>query len=86
MNISLDYDGTITANRSLWLAFYYLCKTVGVNVYVITMRHEHEPITDWPGIVYYTCREAKIKFCRRNNIQIDIWIDDRPDFIFNDSV
>lgn len=85
ISIALDYDGTITKDRALWMAFYFLCRAAGHDVRVVTMRYEHEPICDWPGIIYYTGRKAKKAWCDKNGIKIDIWIDDNPEWITNDS-
>ena len=85
MVIGIDYDDTITLDRGFWLAFYFMARAAGHEVYVTTMRYEHEPIDDFPGMIYYTGRKAKKPFMEALGIKIDVWIDDRPEFIDNDS-
>ena len=86
MIIGLDYDGTITRDKAFWKAFIYMIKAVGHEVYIVTMRHEHEPIDmRLDCMVYYTCRKAKKPWCEKNGLNIDIWIDDNPQWVVQDS-
>lgn len=85
MKIGLDYDGTITAAPELWLAFYYTAIAQGHEVVVVTMRHPEEAVEDFPAKVIYTGRKAKKLWCDKQGIDIDIWIDDRPAWLFQDS-
>lgn len=85
MIIGLDYDGTVTADRAFWMAFYYQARACGHTVYIVTMRHETEPVTDFPAMVYYTGRRAKKPWCESNGIKIDVWIDDNPEWLVCDS-
>ena len=85
MIIGLDYDGTITEDKSFWIAFYYMARAAGHDVQVVTMRHESEPITDFPSMIWYTGRKAKKPWCDANGLKIDVWIDDQPAWLLNDS-
>jgi hydroxymethylpyrimidine pyrophosphatase-like HAD family hydrolase len=90
--IALDYDGTYTADPELWLAFIKNAHARGHKVVCVTMRHApeiHEALFD-PRLkelvtVYPTGREAKKKHMRMKGVQIDIWIDDNPEWIFEGS-
>lgn len=87
MIIGLDYDGTITLHRSFWVAVYYLARACGVEIVVVTMRYdtEEEGVYDFPAMIYYTERKAKKPFMEALGIKIDVWIDDNPNWIFEDS-
>lgn len=85
MIISLDYDGTYTEDPALWDMFVLHARRNGHQVFLITMRYPDEPVTLTANVnrVVYTSREAKLPYTARNNIQVDVWIDDRPDFILH---
>lgn len=89
MNIALDYDNTYTLDPDLWDVFIKLLAMRGHSVYIVTMRYVTqpiEPILDLvPGNVYYTSGKAKRKFMTDQDIRIDVWIDDIPDFILYDT-
>ena len=46
MNISLDYDGTISADVEFWVKFVAMAKEYGHTVAVVTNRHSHAPDSD----------------------------------------
>lgn len=86
---SLDYDGTYTADPELWLDFIKLAHERGHKVVCVTMRHLHEtedgsfdPRLKGLVTVFPTGREAKKPHMRKKGQQIDIWIDDVPEWIF----
>ena len=87
--IALDYDGTYTADPQLWLDFVNHAKSNGHTVHVVTMRYPQEAIIDSELLslveVYYTSRKAKKKFMRMLGIIPTIWIDDNPEWLFEDS-
>lgn len=85
MNIALDYDKTYTADKQLWNAFIQNAKNLGHSVICLTMRNTDERIFDMPCEIIYTSRKAKLIFAAKNNIKIDIWIDDNPAWLFNDA-
>lgn len=79
MRIAIDYDGTYSADPELWKPFIYHAKSRGHEVTCVTMRYPHEPI-EMPCPVFYTSRKAKaIAF------DADIWIDDSPRWLLQDS-
>jgi len=63
-----------------------MVKAAGHEVIIVTMRHEHEPVDmRMDCMVYYTCRKAKRPFMQSLGIKIDVWIDDNPHWIDQDS-
>lgn len=91
LTIAVDYDGTFTEDPEMWLDFISLAKKSGHRVICITMRYPQEggPVEAQLGWcvdeIYYTRRRAKIDYCRLNEIHVDIWIDDNPKWLFENS-
>lgn len=91
MNISLDYDGTITRDPEAWLEFVMLMQRQGHTVYIVTMRNEGEARElkqQWSKHVdgiFCTSRKAKRSFMYDRGICIDVWIDDEPGWILTDA-
>lgn len=89
MIIALDYDGTYTTEPILWKQFIENARKLSHKIICITMRNkEREAIKDMPSCVdiYYTDRQAKIDFTQQNGIVVDIWIDDKPAWLFEDAI
>ena len=89
--ISLDYDGTFTADPELWLDFVKKAQARGHEVIVVTMRSPLEAKSIDPRLselvqVMPTDRKAKRTFARTHGKVVDIWIDDVPEWIFEGSV
>ena len=84
MLIALDYDGTYTADPEFWECFIQMCRLRGIEIICVTMRYEHEPVK-CGCMPYYTGRKAKRQWCEYHGIKPDIWIDDRPEWIFQDT-
>lgn len=92
MKIALDYDKTYTVDPMFWDKIIDLAKERGHTVSFVTMRYptqkeelkiaEHFNI---PIPVVYTGRKAKVQYCLNNGIEFDIWIDDKPYYLLNDS-
>jgi hypothetical protein len=80
MLIALDYDKTYTADPALWDDFIQSAKDRGHTVKIVSMRYPSEPIESVPVDVVYTSRKAKATI-----FKADIWIDDSPTWIFEDS-
>lgn len=87
INISVDYDETITTNPQGWLKIMELLHELGMTVYVVTYRHarleeefdlEYLKHFDFIEGLIFTGRSGKKKFCEDLGINIDIWIDDNP--------
>lgn len=81
MLIALDYDKTYTADPGLWDAFLNLAEDRGHTVKIVTMRYPSEPIEGLNIEVVYTSRKAKF-----GSIPADIWIDDTPQYLFQDAM
>ena len=81
MIIALDYDKTYTADPAMWSDFIQLAQDYGHEVKIVTMRYPHEIIDSPPLAVVYTSRKAK-----GTAFKADIWIDDSPAWIFQDSL
>jgi len=80
MFLALDYDKTYTADPAMWDEFIQLAQGHGHEVKIVTMRYPHEAI-DVSVDVVYTSRKAKA-----SAVNADIWIDDSPAWIFQDSM
>lgn len=92
--IALDYDGTYTADPALWDAFIRAAQKQGHTVGCVTWRRNNAveaPVVHKLGQrhnmpLFFTGRKAKLQFMADQGIQVDIWIDDRPDAILADEV
>jgi hypothetical protein len=80
MRIALDYDKTYTADPVLWDGFARDALARGHAVFVVTMRMPSEPVDGISLPVIYTSRKAKSSV-----VEADIWIDDCPQYIFEDA-
>lgn len=91
MLIAIDYDGTYTADPKLWQMFIEKAIASGHQVICATMRYECE-VDSMCSIlkslvqVVPTKRAAKLPFLKAKGIEPDIWIDDNPLWIYNDSM
>lgn len=86
MIIALDYDKTYTADPDLWDEFINLAQNNSHEIICITMRFPSEKIEiDKVKKIYYTSRKAKLIWAKQNNINVDIWIDDKPGWLFDDA-
>jgi hypothetical protein len=81
MLVALDYDKTYTADPVLWDEFIQSAHTRGHVVKIVTMRRPDEVIENVPVEVVYTSRKAKSAM-----VQADIWIDDSPHWVYQDSL
>jgi hypothetical protein len=82
MRIALDYDGTYTADPELWREFIRIAKSRGHEVVCVTMRNVDEAMEPFGASNYYfTDRKAKVPAMAEEGIQIDIWIDDKPQWL-----
>ncbi len=94
MLIALDYDGTYTADPELWDQFISNARMRGHEVYCVTMRYEDteskEVTISLEGKVnriIYTDRKAKkAAFRMKCGYNPDIWIDDNPDWLYEDAL
>lgn len=82
MRIAIDYDGTITRDPSLLIAFIRLAMAGGHDVVCVTMRSADQAIQNLPCPVIYTDCEKKGFFMEKSGRHVDVWIDDHPEMIF----
>jgi hypothetical protein len=89
MNISLDWDGTVTAESTGFANFVNDMRALGHKVYIVTMRYPSECVRDpmmrrWAhgvdGIIP-TSRRAKKEVLDELNIKAHIYIDDHPEAV-----
>jgi len=91
MRIALDFDATYTLDPRMWEEFISLSVQHGHTIILATYRHEvhdaHPLIDELKKIipVYFTDGKAKKPFLEALGIVVDVWIDDRPMTIVEDS-
>ena len=80
--IAVDYDGTYTEDPALWDAFIRNAKRRGHDIFFVTGRFPHEKIADnSAGIpVHYTSLRCKADYMRDAGIDVDIVIEDSPEY------
>lgn len=94
--IALDIDGTYTEDIKMWDAFIKLAQSAGHNVIICTMRYHggqygniesKELIEIFTDVcpIYFTGRQAKKPYMEALGINVDIWIDDTPEWILHNS-
>ncbi len=91
ITIAIDYDGTYTADPLLWLDFIQKALDKGHKVVCVTMRWEGESDSMDPRLknlvpVVFTARQAKHPYVKKQGIDVHIWIDDCPHFVYEDSM
>jgi len=87
MIIALDYDKTYTADPEMWNLFITMCRQRDHKVICLTMRRYPEEQIKIPFVdITYTDRRAKKAYADENGIWVDIWIDDKPAYLFEDAL
>lgn len=91
MNIAVDYDNTITADRELFKVFIELARTKGHDVRIVTCRSESyglQPVFDYASTfvpelqVINTSGQEKHGYCvKYHDFDVDVWVDDNPHWI-----
>lgn len=89
MLLALDFDETYTKAPSFWDDFTAMARDQGHEVIMATYRH---PVADWHPLmedidmeIYFTDGKAKKPFLAERDVHPDIWIDDRPLTVVEDS-
>lgn len=93
MLIALDYDGTYTADTELWDQFILNARMRGHKVYCVTMRYADTESVDVElnlnskvdKIIYTNRKAKKVAFRMQCGHNPDIWIDDMPEWLFEDA-
>ena len=88
MNIALDFDDTYTCDTTLWDGFIYDAIKRGHDIRIVTMRKRSmtDPALDWLSQilpVIFTEYQQKRAFTNRIGWNVDVWIDDSPEFIIS---
>ncbi|NSZ63457.1 hypothetical protein G6L16_008905 [Agrobacterium tumefaciens] len=93
MNIALDYDSTYTADPQLWNLFISVCENSGHDIRIVTARDDRHDRTDALitlekrlPVIY--CRGVAKKWYLSHHGEgfvPDIWIDDKPESILENS-
>jgi hypothetical protein len=88
MIIALDYDDTFTLDPTFWTLFIESATKHGHKVICVTARRkilesQQELMKALPSYVetYFSYDEPKADYVKRNNIVVDVWIDDSPGWI-----
>jgi 5'(3')-deoxyribonucleotidase len=90
--IALDYDNTFTTDPEAWEKAMLVLKYSGFRIIGITMRYPEESYDvdmrygNLCDQIHFTSRKAKMQYCHQNNIRVDIWIDDNPNWLFKDAL
>lgn len=93
MTICFDYDNTFTRNPGMWMRIIKLMRLKDHRVILCTMRHPGESVEEEmfhhgvdPKVVfdaiYYTGRLAKVPYMESTGEPVDIWIEDSPQWLF----
>ena len=91
MNLALDYDNTYTRDPIFWNLVIDHAQNRGHKVYCITSRSPKDSAEVYDDLAkligkdacMFTNMSAKKTFAFKNNVSIDVWIDDSPFFIEN---
>ena len=84
--IGLDYDDTFSADPDGWYEALQILRDRGFSIIGVTFRDSETRITDQRYLsicdaVIYTAGEPKRNVAQEYNYQIDIWIDDKPEWV-----
>lgn len=91
IHFALDFDGTYTLNPPAWQAFIRAVMASGQTVAIVTMRDVDElaavyfAVADLGIHVFATERKAKKAFMRQHGHEVNVWIDDNPDWLYEDA-
>jgi hypothetical protein len=90
MTIAIDHDDTFSADPHLFLHFIASARLRGHRVIMVTMRYPNQTGGMEEAIqcfdksdIFFTGHNLKKPFMERQNIHVDIWIDDTPESIPN---
>ena len=91
MTICLDYDGSYNRFPELFEMIIDFSLRKGYKVIMATMRYYEEMDDGLNELakrmpVYFTERKAKAPFLEDLGIFPDLWIDDKPHWLFQDSI
>lgn len=88
ITFGLDYDGTFDLDKKFWHEFIVAAKAAGHIVYVVTARPlavygkaDVVDAVDGACRIYFTDGKLKRPCMEKLGIKIDVWIDNRPEWI-----
>lgn len=85
---ALDYDETFSANPDMWRQFAEIMTLLGHTVIGVTLRNREQLIED-PRYaescqkIIYCAGRAKRPLLEDMDIWVDVWIDDKPEYIID---
>lgn len=79
--VAMDYDDTFTTCPETWTRVIDVLREAGAHVVCVTFRGQADPVTDFPGEVYYTAGTPKWEHMHEKGVHVKIWIDDWPSLI-----
>lgn len=99
MKIALDYDKTYNLNKPFWDTFIMMSKAAGHDVHIVTARSPAKDRLTYKQIpleVYdYLAKTNPVIYCdgiakrwhlhHHYDLDIDVWVDDKPDNIVANS-
>ena len=60
--VAVDYDDTFSTCPKTWTKVIDVLRAAGALVFCVTFRPPTMPVTDFPGVVYYTAGQLKADF------------------------
>jgi hypothetical protein len=87
LTVALDYHDTYSADPKFWDTFIYMCWMRKWDVLCVTHATDKDELDDlYSSIgkvigkknVIETKGQAKLPYCEKHGIDIDIWIDNNP--------
>jgi hypothetical protein len=91
MIIAIDYDGTYTTDPLVFNSIIHLLQSAGHAVICVTGRSDDgimdKPVRESIGKItpiIFAGKEWKSDAVKKAGYKVDIWIDDCPQFIYND--
>ncbi len=88
MKIALDYDNTYTLDPDGWNIFIETMISRGHEIYIVTHRHyelDKIPHDIKIHIIYTNGVAKKLYTWAFHGVEIDVWIDDKPETVFENS-
>ncbi len=86
MLFALDYDGTFDKNPDFWLDFIEKATEYRIVVVIVTARPKDQiedivAAVPWNMPIYATGLTPKRAYMEEQGLQVDVWIDDWPEWI-----
>jgi basic membrane lipoprotein Med (substrate-binding protein (PBP1-ABC) superfamily) len=89
IHFALDYDNTATEDIELWKNFIEMCRARKHQVFIVTARYPNnikDIEANFPDVEIIPCSgRYKNQVVQENALSIDIWIDDMPQIIMEET-